>query len=127
MSEPVRLLQSKMAEGVGFEPTVGLTQRSISRGAVAANGQWVTKALPTTAKHSGIILCNIGKCWHCVRVCRVPNQRASFMKRTTITVDQSLYAWAMAEAKRRGINDFSTFVRTLIAAEKRNKSHEKDR
>jgi hypothetical protein len=49
------------------------------------------------------------------------------MKRTTITVDQPLYAWAMAEAKRRGINDFSTFVRTLIAAEKRNKSHEKDR
>ncbi len=73
------------------------------------------------------MLRNIGKCWHCVRVCRVPNQRASFMKRTTITVDQSLYAWAMAEAKRRGINDFSTFVRTLIAAEKRNKSHEKDR
>lgn len=41
------------------------------------------------------------------------------MKRTTITVDVELYLWAMAEAKRRGINDFSTFVRSLIAKEKK--------
>jgi hypothetical protein len=32
----------------------------------------------------------------------------------------------MSEAKKRGINDFSTFVRTLIASEKRAKKHEKD-
>jgi hypothetical protein len=50
----------------------------------------------------------------------MPNQRASNIKRTTITVGaRSLYAWAMAEARRRGINDFSTFVRTLIAAERK--------
>jgi hypothetical protein len=49
----------------------------------------------------------------------MPNQRASGVKRTTITVGADLYAWAMGEARRRGINDFSTFVRTLIAAEQR--------
>ncbi len=61
---------------------------------------------------------------------RVPNQRAAGLKRTTITVDVELYLWAMAEAKRRGINNFSTFVRVLIAEEKRkqgNKTHEKNR
>jgi hypothetical protein len=47
----------------------------------------------------------------------MPNQRASNIKRTTITVGLHLYEWAMGEARRRGINDFSTFVRTLIAAE----------
>jgi hypothetical protein len=56
----------------------------------------------------------------------MPNQRDPSMKRTTITVDESLYQWAMSEAKKRGINDFSTFVRTLIASEKRAKKHEKD-
>jgi hypothetical protein len=57
----------------------------------------------------------------------MPNQRASNIKRTTITVGADLYAWAMAEARRRGINDFSTFVRTLIAAErnKERKTNEK--
>ncbi len=50
MSELVRLLQRKVAEGVGFEPTVGLTQRSISRGAVASNGQRLAEALPRIAK-----------------------------------------------------------------------------
>jgi hypothetical protein len=54
----------------------------------------------------------------------MPNQRAANIKRTTITVGADLYAWAMAEARRRGINDFSTFVRTLIAAE-RNKEKRK--
>jgi hypothetical protein len=49
----------------------------------------------------------------------MPNQRASNIKRTTITVGADLYAWAMAEARRRGIDDFSTFVRTLIAAERK--------
>ncbi len=49
MSQLVRLLQRKLAEGVGFEPTVGLTQRSISRGAFACNSQAVTKALPMIA------------------------------------------------------------------------------
>ena len=55
------------------------------------------------------------------------NQRASNIKRTTITVGADLYAWAMAEARRRGIDDFSTFVRTLIAAErnKERKTNEK--
>jgi hypothetical protein len=48
----------------------------------------------------------------------MPNQRDPSMKRTTITVGAALYEWAKAEAKRRGINDFSTFVRTLIAKEK---------
>ena len=48
----------------------------------------------------------------------MPNQRAENIRRTTITVGKELYAWAMAEARRRGINDFSTFVRTLIAAER---------
>ena len=60
----------------------------------------------------------------------MPNQRASNIKRTTITVGADLYAWAMAEARRRGINDFSTFVRTLIAAdrnrEKRKTNEKKD-
>ena len=54
----------------------------------------------------------------------MPNQRASNIKRTTITVGADLYACAMAEARRRGIDDFSTFVRTLIAAE-RNKEKRK--
>jgi hypothetical protein len=54
----------------------------------------------------------------------MPNQRADNVKRTTITVGADLYAWAMAEARRRGINDFSTFVRTLIAAQ-RNKEKRK--
>jgi hypothetical protein len=59
----------------------------------------------------------------------MPNQRAIGVKRTTITVGADLYAWAMGEARRRGINDFSTFVRTLIAAEKlreRRKTNEKN-
>jgi hypothetical protein len=48
------------------------------------------------------------------------------MKRTTITVGYDLYEWAMVEARRRGINDFSTFVRVLISAEKdRRRTHEK--
>ena len=57
----------------------------------------------------------------------MPNQRASNIKRATITVGADLYAWAMAEARRRGIDDFSTFVRTLIAAErnKERKTNEK--
>lgn len=55
----------------------------------------------------------------------MPNQRASEMKRSTITVGRELYAWAMAEARRRGLNDFSTFVRALIAAE-RNKERRKN-
>ena len=54
----------------------------------------------------------------------MPNQRAENIRRTTITVGKELYAWAMAEARRRGIDDFSTFVRTLIAAE-RNKEKRK--
>ena len=60
----------------------------------------------------------------------MPNQRASGLKRTTITVDVELYLWAMSEAKRRGINNFSTFVRVLIAEEKRkttSKNHETNR
>jgi len=58
----------------------------------------------------------------------MPNQRDPSLKRTTITVDEELYRWAIQEAKRRGINDFSTFVRTLIAAEKaKRKNDEKDR
>jgi hypothetical protein len=54
----------------------------------------------------------------------MPNQRADNIRRTTITVGRELYAWAMAKARRRGLNDFSTFVRTLIAAE-RNKERRK--
>ena len=63
-----------------------------------------------------------------VEAVAMPNQRATNVKRTTITVGADLYAWAMAEAKRRGINDFSTFVRTLIAAErnKERRKHEKN-
>ena len=49
----------------------------------------------------------------------MPNQRAENIRRTTITVGKELYAWAMAEAKRRGLNDFSTFIRSLIAAERK--------
>jgi hypothetical protein len=59
----------------------------------------------------------------------MPNQRAEGLKRTTITVDADLYLWAMAEAKRRGINNFSTFVRVLIATERRrtaSKTNEKN-
>jgi hypothetical protein len=64
-----------------------------------------------------------------VEAVAMPNQRSSNVKRTTITVGQTLYDWAMAEAKRRGINDFSTFVRTLIAAEQlreKRKTNEKN-
>jgi hypothetical protein len=49
----------------------------------------------------------------------MPNQRANNVRRTTITVGKELYAWAMAEARRRGLDDFSTFVRSLIAAERK--------
>jgi hypothetical protein len=59
----------------------------------------------------------------------MPNQRAANIKRTTITVGRELYEWAMAEARRRGIDDFSTFVRALIAAERnkeRRKTNEKN-
>jgi hypothetical protein len=81
--------------------------------------------LPRPAASHSVTLASVGNV--CDRFA-VPNHRASSMKRTTITVDHFLYEWAMAEARRRGINDFSTFVRTLIAAEARkNKSHEKDR
>lgn len=48
----------------------------------------------------------------------MPNKRAAHMKRTTITVDKQMHAWSMDEARRLGINDFSTFVRMLIAREK---------
>ena len=58
----------------------------------------------------------------------MPNQRAANIKRTTITVGRELYDWAMAEARRRGLDDFSTFVRTLIAAERKReeRKHEKN-
>jgi hypothetical protein len=59
----------------------------------------------------------------------MPNQRADNIRRATITVGKELYAWAMAEARRRGLNDFSTFIRTLIAAERKRegrKTNEKD-
>ena len=57
----------------------------------------------------------------------MPNQRAKHMRRTTITVGDDLYEYAMEEARRRGINDFSTYVRVLISAEKdRRKKHEKN-
>lgn len=54
------------------------------------------------------------------------------MKRTTITVEKASHAWAVAEGQARGINDFSTFVRVLIAAEKKRmergtKNEKKDR
>jgi hypothetical protein len=49
----------------------------------------------------------------------MPNQRAANIRRTTITVGVELYGWAMAEARRRGLDDFSTFVRALIAAERK--------
>jgi hypothetical protein len=49
----------------------------------------------------------------------MPNQRAANIRRTTITVTKELYVWALAEAERRGLNDFSTFVRSLIAAERK--------
>ena len=52
------------------------------------------------------------------------------MKRTTITVEKASHAWAVAEGQARGINDFSTFVRVLIAADKkrmgRGKNEKKD-
>lgn len=60
----------------------------------------------------------------------MPNKRAEGLKRTTITVDEQLYLWAMSEAKKRGVNNFSAFVRVLIAEEKRkqgSKAHEKNR
>ena len=47
----------------------------------------------------------------------MPNQRAKNMKRATITVGHEAHSWALAESKRRGIHDFSTFIRTLIAKE----------
>jgi hypothetical protein len=59
----------------------------------------------------------------------MPNQRADNIRRTTITVGKELYGWAMAEARRRGLDDFSTFVRSLIAAERKRegrKTNEKD-
>ena len=49
----------------------------------------------------------------------MPNQRADNIRRTTITVGKELYAWALAEAQKRGLNDFSTFIRSLIAAERK--------
>ena len=51
----------------------------------------------------------------------MPNQRSSKIKRATITVDLDAHAWALAEARRTGINDFSTFIRVLIAKERRKK------
>lgn len=48
----------------------------------------------------------------------MPNQRSKKIRQTSITVDEELHAWALEEAKRRGINDFSTFVRVLIAMHK---------
>ena len=61
----------------------------------------------------------------------MPNQRAKNIKRTTITVEKASHAWAVAEGQARGINDFSTFVRVLIAAEKkrmeRGRNEKKDR
>lgn len=59
----------------------------------------------------------------------MPNQRAQDIRRTTITVGRELYAWAMLEAKKRGLNDFSTFIRSLIAAERtkeKRKNHAKN-
>jgi hypothetical protein len=58
----------------------------------------------------------------------MPNQRADNVKRTTITVGCDLYSWAMIEARKRGLDDFSTFVRTLIVAERNRerRKHEKD-
>lgn len=55
----------------------------------------------------------------------MPNQRDAKMKRATITVDRAAHAWALAEAKLHGINDFSTFVRMLIAKEKNRKGRVK--
>ena len=49
----------------------------------------------------------------------MPNQRAKHLKRATITVDMQLYLWAIKEADSRGICNFSAFVRTLLAKEKR--------
>lgn len=49
----------------------------------------------------------------------MPNQRAKHLKRATITVDTQLYLWAIKEADSRGIGNFSAFVRTLLAKEKR--------
>jgi hypothetical protein len=49
----------------------------------------------------------------------MPNQRAANIRRCTVTVGKELYTWAMAEARARGIDDFSTFVRVLIASERK--------
>jgi hypothetical protein len=49
------------------------------------------------------------------------------MRRTTITVGDALHAWALAEAKRRGINDFSTFVRTILAKEKNSQERKNEK
>jgi hypothetical protein len=49
------------------------------------------------------------------------------MRRTTITVGDTLHAWALAEAKRRGINDFSTFVRTILAKEKNSQERKNEK
>jgi hypothetical protein len=56
----------------------------------------------------------------------MPNQRSSKMKRATITVEHEIHAWALSQAKHLGINDFSTFVRMLIAKEKNRKGDKKN-
>jgi hypothetical protein len=56
----------------------------------------------------------------------MPNQRSSKLRRATITVDRETHAWALSQAKLLGINDFSTFVRMLIAKEKNRKGQKRN-
>jgi hypothetical protein len=57
----------------------------------------------------------------------MPNQRDPRMRRTTITVGDALHAWCLAEAKRRGINDFSTFVRIVLTKEKHSEERKNEK
>jgi hypothetical protein len=60
----------------------------------------------------------------------MPNKRKAGIRRATITLEDEWHLWALRQARHLGINNFSAFVRFLMAAEKRRQEkrpHEKAR
>jgi hypothetical protein len=47
----------------------------------------------------------------------MPNKRAANIRRATITLDDDVHAWSLEQSRKLGLNDFSTFVRHIIARE----------
>jgi hypothetical protein len=47
----------------------------------------------------------------------MPNKRAANIRRATITLDDDVHAWALEQSRKIGLNDFSTYVRYIIAHE----------